>query len=48
MTNPQTRHQPAPSPRRSKLAEIARQVREDARSKPERYLKDSEVPHGGE
>ena len=48
MASPQPRPQPAPSPRRQRLTEIARQVREDARKQPERYLKDSEVSHGGE
>ncbi|MFT5683275.1 MAG: hypothetical protein ACI8RZ_004206 [Myxococcota bacterium] len=48
MAIPQTRQQPTTTPARQRLQEIARQVRQDAQRKPEQYLKDSEVPHGGE
>ncbi len=48
MAHPQTRQQPAQTPARQRLQEVARQVRQDATRQPEQYLKDSEVPHGGE
>ncbi|MDG1479329.1 MAG: hypothetical protein P8R54_07040 [Myxococcota bacterium] len=48
MAVPQPRQQPTSSPERQRLREIARRVRQDAQRQPEQYLKDSEVPHGGE
>lgn len=35
-------------PRRARLAEVAREIRDDARRAPERYLEQTEVPAGGE
>lgn len=35
-------------PRRERLAEVARTVRKDAKKRAPTYLKDSEVPFGGE
>lgn len=48
MALPQPRQKPATSPARQRLREVARRVRQDAQRQPEQYLKDSEVPHGGE
>lgn len=39
---------PAPSPKKQALAEIVRKVAAEARTAPERYLKDTRVPGGGE
>jgi hypothetical protein len=36
------------TPRREKLAEVARRVREDAKKSTGRYLRSTEVPAGGE
>ena len=48
MSHPQARPQPLPAPKRERIQEIARRVRRDATTSPERYLKDTEVAHGGE
>jgi len=39
---------PAPSPKRQALAEIVRRAAADARAEPERYLRETRVPGGGE
>ena len=48
MAQPHNRPQTKPAPKRGRLQEVARLVRRDAQHQPERYLKESEVPHGGE
>ncbi len=48
MAATQPRQLPVSRPGRQRLREIARRVRQDAQRQPEQYLKDSEVPHGGE
>ena len=39
---------PAPSPKKQALAEIVRRLAADARTAPERYLRETRVPGGGE
>lgn len=39
---------PAPEPKKQALAEIVRRAASDARTDPERYLRDTRVPGGGE
>lgn len=45
---PMKKQEQAPAPREDRLEKALARIREDARQKPAEYLRDSEVPGGGE